>query len=194
MKFKSTLLAAVTAGSLITVGSLFAGDVTPSALDVRIAQVRTTLTSTRLIEAPDKAARLVWQAPAKLRGEVAKAAIEAALTKHPTAVYATVKAVMTVAPEHVSSIMEGVIAVAPSNVRTALKAVSEVNEDGLLAAVQVVNDKAPAQAQVAQSFAARRQGNAKLAAGLFSSNGATSSSSTTVVTLPPPRVANNYQF
>jgi len=194
MKFKTAILATVAAGSLATVGSLFAGDVTPSSVDARIAEVRTSLTSTRLIEAPDKAARLVWQTPAKLRGDVAKAAVEAALTKHPTAVYATVKAVMTVAPEHVSSIMEGVIATAPNSVRTALKAISEVNDDALLAAVQVVNDKAPAQAQVAQSFAARRQGNAKLAAGLFSNNGASSSSSTIVVTLPPPRVANSYQF
>jgi len=76
MKFKTAILATVAAGSLATVGSLFAGDVTPSSVDARIAEVRTSLTSTRLIEAPDKAARLVWQTPAKLRGDVAKAAVD----------------------------------------------------------------------------------------------------------------------
>ena len=192
MKIQSTLFAAIAAGSLLASGSLFAGDAASTSVDVRTANARASMSSTRLIEAPDKAARLVWQAPAAQRAEVAKAVIETTLKKHPTAVYATVKAVMTVAPEHAAAVMEGVVSANPASVRTALKAISEVNEEALVAAVQVVNDKAPAQAQVAQSFASRRLGNAKTAAPLFSTAGTTVVQQTTVSGTPTPRVSNDY--
>jgi len=198
VKTNSILLSALTAGSLLLTRSALGGEpATPAtALEIRCAQARATVTAARLIEVPDKAARVVWSAPARDRGVVARQAVEAALTRHPTAVYATVKAVLTVAPEHVAPVMDAVIAATPNSIRTALRAVSEVSEDSLVAAVQVVGVKAPAQAQMAQSFAARRLGTAKLAALPWGSGSPSIViQQVTVVTTPPiQRISNNYVY
>lgn len=198
MKTKSILLATVATASLVAGGALRGADTdslsVKSALEPRIAMIQGKLDNARLVEAPGVAARMVWETPEKLRGEAARAAVEATLAKYPTAVYSTVKSVLTVAPDHVVPVIEAVIAKSPKQLRAALRAVAEVNEGALADAAQAISEKAPGEALMAKSFASRRSGTAKLASPpLYSQNGVvTIQQTTTGSSTPTTRSSNNY--
>jgi len=198
MNTKSILLATMAAASLAAGAELRGADTdnlnSKSALETRLAIIRGKLDSTRLVEAPGVAARMVWETPEKLRGDAARAAVEATLSRYPTAVYSTVKSVLTVAPDHVVPVMEAVIAKSPKQLRAALRAIAEINEGALADAVQTISDKAPGDALMAKSFATRRTGSVKLAGpSLYSQNGSLTIQQTTSSSTPPPeRNANDY--
>lgn len=181
---------AFAASALLSVSTV----ATEATLDAgRCDTVRAAMASLKLAEIPHQAARWVRESESGQRGAVAKAAIEAALAKYPTAVYATVKAVVAVAPENVVSIMEAVVNVAPKHVKTAMRAIAENENASLTAAMAVVSEKAPAQLGAAQSVAGRRGGNAQLAdGGTFSGTPAIIQQTTTATTPPASKTSNNY--
>jgi hypothetical protein len=74
------------------------------------AEIATAISSTKIVETPNRAARLVLAAARAERTEVARMVIEEVASTHPTAVTAAVRSVLTVAPEAVQGVLEAVAA------------------------------------------------------------------------------------
>lgn len=111
--------------------------------------------SAKLVEAPYRAAHLVLAARKEDRAAVARAAVEAVLAKHPTAVASTVRAVLTVAPEQVQAVLEAVMAQTPKAFKTALAVIGEMDQSALGLAVKTVGSLSPGDLATAQTFAAQ---------------------------------------
>lgn len=153
MNFSSTAPALIVAAGI----SLTAmGAASPEGVisESKVAQIRHSLASAKLVEAPYRAAHLVAAASKSERSAVARTAVGEVLSAHPTAVSATVRAVLTVAPDEVSSVMEAVMEKAPVSYKIALAAVNDMNPASIPSAIAVVSVRAPGEAQSLAAFGA----------------------------------------
>lgn len=153
MNFSSKTPALIVAAG-ISLTAMGAASSQPSLSDSKVAQIRQSLASAKLVEAPYRAAHLVAAAPKAERSAVARAAVEEVLAAHPTAVSATVRAVLTVAPDEVVAVMEGVMEKSPAAYKVALAAVKDMNPGSISSAVNVVSARVPSESQSLALFSA----------------------------------------
>jgi hypothetical protein len=199
MKTKVRNLLAIVA-STVAAASLFAVDSLPvtasTEADARFAGVRQTMAALTLAEVPDQAASFVLHTDDAQRSQMVRAVLEGALTKYPSATFATVKAVLKVAPDQVKPIMESVFAVAPKQLNTALRAVLENDRASVDVALQVIGEVAPAQLSSAQAIVLRETNTGRLRRAspppLFAGTPVVVQQTTVAATAPPKRHPNDY--
>ncbi len=121
----------------------------------KIASIKISLTSVKLVEAPYRAAHLVMAASKSERSAVVRAAVAEVLEQHPTVVSATVRAVLTVAPDEVAAVMEAVMDKAPDAFLVALSAVGQLNPSLAATGASIVGGRLPAVREAASEFASQ---------------------------------------
>ena len=121
----------------------------------KIASIKTSLTSVKLVEAPYRAAHLVMAASKSERSAVVRAAVAEVLEQHPTVVSATVRAVLTVAPDEVAAVMEAVMDKTPNSFLVAMSAVGQLNPSMAATGAAIVGDRLPSARESVAEFASQ---------------------------------------
>ncbi len=124
--------------------SASAADVVRAELNLPVvASAKASLAGVKLVEAPYRAAKVVAASAKENRSAVVRAAVEAVLTQHPTAVGATVRAVLTVAPDESVAVMSAVMSKAPKAYRVAMIVISEISPSSVQQVASMVSSERP---------------------------------------------------